>query len=85
MDSDQIHIALIGLGVAISCCTNAEFVCEAHEKQKEEDDSCEERNVNLGWSAKVELRDTYTHVGTTVQPTGDWMRSKHLGGGYPGC
>ena len=42
MDSDQIHIALIGLYIVISCCMNARFVCKAHEKQKEEDDSCKE-------------------------------------------
>jgi len=32
MDSDRIHIALIGLDVAISFCTNAHFVCEAYEE-----------------------------------------------------
>jgi hypothetical protein len=84
MDSDRIHKALMGLDIAISCCTSTQFVCKAHEKQKEEDDSCKKLDVSLGWSTGVGLRDTYIHVGTTVQLTGDWMRSRHLVGGYPG-
>jgi len=43
MDSDQIHKALIGLDIAISCCTDAQLLCKAYEKQKEEDDSCGKR------------------------------------------
>ena len=84
MDSDQNHKALIGFDIVISC-TNAQFVCKTHKKQKEEDDSCKKRDISLGWSTRVDLRDTYIHVGTTVQPTGDWMRSKRLARGYLSC
>lgn len=84
MDSEQIHTALMGLNIAISFCPNVQFIRKAHEKQKEEDNGCKKWTISQRYCAKVDWRGIYTCVGTTAQPTVDWMRSRHLGGAYQG-
>ena len=84
MDSDQIHTALMGLNNTINWRTNRWFGRKTHENQKEEHHNYKRWIVNRQHTAWVDMRDTYTFVGTIAQLAVDWMKSRHLAGEYRG-